>query len=45
LRSLNYLIAADAPSTEAFTVIREALAKKKVSALACIVLTSAPITS
>jgi DNA end-binding protein Ku len=33
-----YLIAADAPSTEAFTVIREALAKKKVSALACIVL-------
>jgi DNA end-binding protein Ku len=33
-----YLIPADAPSTEAFTVIREALEKKKVAALACIVL-------
>jgi DNA end-binding protein Ku len=33
-----YLVPADAPSTEAFAVIRDALAKKKVAALACIVL-------
>jgi DNA end-binding protein Ku len=33
-----YLIPADAPANEAFMVIREALAKKKVAALACIVL-------
>ncbi|MGN6771925.1 MAG: Ku protein [Rhizobiaceae bacterium] len=33
-----YLIPADAPSNEAFAVIREALEKKKVAALACVVL-------
>lgn len=33
-----YLVPADAPSNEAFAVVREALAKKKVAALACIVL-------
>jgi DNA end-binding protein Ku len=33
-----YVLPADAPSTEAFAVIREALAQKKKAAMACIVL-------
>jgi DNA end-binding protein Ku len=33
-----YLIPADAPSNEAFAVIREALTRKKAAAMACIVL-------